>query len=352
MALPVEHAVSIITESPWTHFVATSEAALAAASSTYLRDIQDSLAADGVLSAVARRDTAAIFDWLIGVSQFQGISDRNAAAFTARNGLAGWADIEAALRSSPSCPRLRSYWNYAGCRYLKASYACSEPGHINYCPVPEHPSRKGTLIQAAYSMFFFIRDVCDSDLIGWIDQRLANADPGPAAPDRAVSMGAALLDPLRGIYGIGDKVWSMALADLLLTADSNRERWIATGAGMVVIDSLLHNHLHRTGVLRQFKAEHPYGARCYSPGGCADLVRGLAQRIDTRQFNHDFPACFPRFVQFAIWRLCSTSELDICNGNRIDDRDRCQNVDCPVFAPCDRLALRVDSTPTREHAKH
>src|SRR3954454_18029902 len=31
----------------------------------------------------------------------------------------------------------------------------------------------------------------------------------------------------------------------------------------------------------------------------------------TRAFNPRFPACFPRFVQFAMWRLCSSSELDI-----------------------------------------
>src|SRR4051794_37162583 len=137
-------------------------------------------------------------------------------------------------------------------------------------------------------------------------------------------MGAAPLEPLREVYGIGEKVWSMALADLLVAADSNRERWVTTGAAMVVIDTLMHNHLHRTGILRRFAAEHPYGPRCYAPGGCAEIVRGLAERVDARAFNPTSPACFPRFVQFAMWRLCSTSmwrlcstsELDICNGNR------------------------------------
>lgn len=119
----------------------------------------------------------------------------------------------------------------------------------------------------------------------------------------------------------------------------NRERWITTGAGMVVVDTLLHNHLHRTGTLRRFRAEHPCGPRCYAPGGCSDLIRGLAERVDAREFNPTFPACFPRFVQFAVWRLCSTSELDFCNGNRIDDRDRCGNAVCPAFSDCDRVAL-------------
>ena len=131
----------------------------------------------------------------------------------------------------------------------------------------------------------------------------------------------------------------MALADILLGADQARERWVATGAAMVAIDTLMHNHLHRTGTLRRFGAEHPYGARCYAAGGCADIIRGLAERIDARAFNPDFPACFPRFVQFAVWRLSSTSELDVCNGNRIDDRGPCRNDVCPAFAACDRVAL-------------
>ncbi len=113
-------------------------------------------------------------------------------------------------------------------------------------------------------------------------------------------MGAALIGPLTHIYGFGSKIWSLALADLLLAADPNRERWITTGAGMIVIDTLLHHHLHRTGTLRRFHAEHPYGPSCYAPNGCADILRGLAARIDAREFNPAFPACFPRFVQFAI----------------------------------------------------
>jgi hypothetical protein len=188
----------------------------------------------------------------------------------------------------------------------------------------------------------FVRDIGDNDLIAWIDRRLAASDPGPDPPDRGERMAEALLEPLSHIYGIGERVWSMALADLLLGADLGRERWVTTGASMVVIDTFLHNHLHRTGSLRRFGAEHPYGARCYAAGRCADIVRGLAERVDARVFNPDFPACFPRFVQFAVWRLCSASELDVCNGNRIDDRDRCHNACCPVFPDCDWVALRTE----------
>jgi hypothetical protein len=60
-----------------------------------------------------------------------------------------------------------------------------------------------------------------------------------------------------------------------------------------------------------------YGAGCYRPGGCADIIQAVAERIDARQFNPLFPQPFPRFIQHAIWRYYSQSGLDVCNGNRI-----------------------------------
>ncbi|WP_245291066.1 hypothetical protein [Methylobacterium aquaticum] len=318
--------------------------ALSLAPTTYLDDIRSQLSADEIPSAVAEHDTPWLFGWLIGVSQFQGISDANAAAFAAKHGVVGWDDVMTALKAGPTCPRLRSYWSFDGCRYRKAACTCAEPQHLGACPLTTHPTRKGALIVAAYALALFVRDICDNDLVAWFDRRLAEADGGPDAPDRAVAMSRALVAPLSEISGIGKKVWSMALADLLLAADPDRERWVTSGAAMIVVDSLLHNHLHRTGTLRRFRAEHPYGPRCYAPGGCADLIRGLANRVDARAFNPTFPACFPRFVQFAMWRLCSASELDLCNGNRIDDRQRCANAACPIFPRCDRVVLCPSGT--------
>ena len=108
---------------------------------------------------------------------------------------------------------------------------------------------------------------------------------------------------------------------------------------MIAVDTLVHNFLHRTGTLRRFDAEHPYGPACYGPNGCAEIIEGLARHIDVREFNPDFPACFPRFIQSAIWSFCAAGGLDTCNGNRIDDRRGCENRHCPAFADCDRIAL-------------
>src|SRR5215208_3981748 len=200
------------TRSGWEHLRTVTRPALILAPPTYLDEIRANLVADGVPDAVARRDTPWIFDWLIGVSQFQGISNANAAAYTAKHGIVGWNDIRTALDAGPACRRLRSYWHFEGCGYRKAKGTCSEPEHLSSCSLPRHPARKGSLIQAAYALHLFVRDICNDDLVGWIDRRLAAADPGPRAPDRGKRMGAALLDPLGQIYGVGSKIWSMALA--------------------------------------------------------------------------------------------------------------------------------------------
>jgi hypothetical protein len=132
----------------------------------------------------------------------------------------------------------------------------------------------------------------------------------------------------------------MALADLLLGSDPLRQRWVTTGASMIAIDTLVHAFLHRTGVLRRARAEHPYGPRCYAPNGCADIIAAFAQTIDARQFHSEFPAHFPRFLQHAIWRFCATSVMNVCNGNQINDNRGCDNTHCPNFEICDRKPLR------------
>ena len=145
----------------------------------------------------------------------------------------------------------------------------------------------------------------------------------PASPDRLARLREALIGPLREVYGVSDKVLTMTLSCILLAAPKRLHLWHEVGASMIAIDTLVHNFLVRTGILARFKANHSYGAACYQAGGCADIIEAVAQRIDARQFNPGFPQPFPRFVQHAIWRYCAQSGLDVCNGNRIDDRQSC-----------------------------
>jgi hypothetical protein len=295
---------------------------------------------NSLASAIERHDSGRIFNWLVQTLSYQGIADRIAHDYMQRHGSARWARIKASLDRKPSCPKLRGYWPFYDCRYRKGSATCAEPRHIGACPLPRLPLRNGHLNQMAYSLFLFIRDVADGDFVGWIDAQLSSVNS--KSVDRLAALLQAIIAPLRNVYGVSDKVLTMTLADLLLSADQQRPLWRQIGATMVVVDSLVHNFLHRTGILRRLGAEHPYGERCYRLGGCADILSLLAAEIDARQFNPSFPKSFPRFVQSAVWRYCAADGLDICNGNRINDDAACDNRHCQLFRHCDRVTLRAE----------
>ena len=106
--------------------------------------------------------------------------------------------------------------------------------------------------------------------------------PPTSGPGRLARMRAALLDPLKEVYGVSDKVLMMALSQLLLGASGSRRRWLEVGGSMIAVDTLVHNFLHRTGILHRFEADHAYGLACYRPGGCADIIETVAA-ADRRQ---------------------------------------------------------------------
>jgi hypothetical protein len=280
-----------------------------------------------------------LYDRLIYSLSFQGISDETAANYMHRHGRPTWAAIRKNLAQRPTCPKLKTYWHFYDCRYEKTNHTCAEPDHVAACPVPTHRLRNGHLNQLAYSLYLFIRDVADGGLVGWIDDRLDQANDA-AAHEWFGRAQNALIDPLRNVYGVSDKVLTMALSGILIGAAAIRPRWLEVGVALIAVDTLVHNFLHRTGILNRFNAAHRYGAGCYRSGGCADIIRTVADQIDARQFNRSFPKVFPRFVQHAIWRYCSQQGLDICNGNRVDDRHRCQNRNCRLYGICDRILLK------------
>jgi len=312
-----------------------------AGSPSLIDDFRIGLDERGLLRAVEQHDTPALFDWLAEAVSFQGISDRIAWDYMERRGRAIWRDIDRNLSQAPSCPKLPTFWHFEACRYHKGSRTCAEPDHLADCPLPTHRLRNGRLNQTAYSLFLFIRDVAGGDLIGWIDARLTDADFATEADDRLARIRNALLEPLQQVYGVSDKVWSMILSGLLLAAGQGRARWREVGASMIAIDTLVHNFLHRTGILLRLDAVHGYGPGCYRPNGCAEILEVVANRIDARKFNPAFPAVFPRFVQHAVWRYCAQNGLNVCNGNRIDDRHACGNGYCRVHDWCDRIPLNA-----------
>jgi hypothetical protein len=289
---------------------------------------------------VEAQDTAALFDWLIVVLSYQGISDRVASAYIEQHGSVTWDEIEKALSQSPSCPKLRSYWQLEGCGYEKSQGSCSRPEHYDGCPLPKHRLRNGRLNQTAYSLFMFIRDATASDLVAWIDRQLAD-ESSRSKHKRLASMREALIGPLRNVYGIADKVLNLAFASILLAADEGRPRWRELGGSMIAVDTLVHNFFQRTGALRALSADHPYGDGCYGPNGCAEIIEKVSRRIDAREFNRSFPVHFPRFVQYAIWRYCAQEALNICNGDRIASGKRCRNDWCRLYGKCARWRIRT-----------
>jgi hypothetical protein len=306
-----------------------------AGSLTFLDDIQEDLRQNGIQKAVAQRDTPKIFDWLLTAFSYQGISDRVARGYMRRHGNASWSSISASLRRSTLCPLLRSHWDFDGCRYDKASFSCSQPDGIHRCPLPRHRLRNGRLNQTAYGFYLFVRDIADGDLVGWIDDRLAL----PQEFEAGEAQQELIIGPLRYVYGVSDKILTMTLSGLLLGAADGRPAWFETGKSMIAIDSLVHAFLHRTGILDDCDANHAYGVNCYAKGGCADIIRTVAQQIDASAFSAQYPAVFPRFIQHAIWRYCAADGLDICNGNRIDDRTACQYSYCFLFDECSKKSM-------------
>ena len=135
---------------------------------------------------------------------------------------------------------------------------------------------------------------------------------------------------MSNIYGMGHKILSMSLSDLLIGADPQREKWVSAGASMIAVDTLVHNFLHRTGILRRRGGDHPYGPACLFAGwlrGDHFWIWPVALTLGPSILT--FRLASPRFVQHAIWRFCAQSQRNICNGNRIDDRRGCQELFLP-----------------------
>ena len=291
-------------------------------------------------AAIRRHDTAAVFDWLMAALSYQGIADQVAYDYMEKHGRAAWRDIDQKLGRGVSCPKLKSYWHFHGCRYEKASRTCAEPDHIGACPLPSHDLRNGHLNQTAYSLFLFIRDLADGDLIGWIDAQLAgrrrSAWPAPVKPNGGGPDRADAGD-LRGL-GQGPRHGPVQPAARRSQEAGPLDR------GRRQADR--HRHV---GAQLSAPDRHPGPVQreplCMArpatgPAAVPTLLQPWRSGSTPGSSIRPFRRTFPRFVQHAIWRYCSQSGLDVCNGNRIDDAKRCGNLDCRVRAMCDRVALR------------
>ena len=63
------------------------------------------------------------------------------------------------------------------------------------------------------------------------------------APDPWTQARTALIEPLRNVYGISDKVLAMALSGILIGAADVRPKWLEVGVQLIAVDTLVHNFL-------------------------------------------------------------------------------------------------------------
>jgi len=105
-------------------------------------------------------------------------------------------------------------------------------------------------------------------------------------------MRAALIEPMRSIYGVSDQ---SSGDGAVIAADARKQRNIGSKSRQ------LRGHRHVSaqflapdGILR-LRRDHPYGMGCYRPGGCADLLQVIGQEIDGIRGQSEYPRVFPRF---------------------------------------------------------
>ena len=155
----------------------------------------------GLTDAIQRHDDDAIYDWLVEAISFQGISDGIAAGYIEQHGSAEAADIRASLNKRQGCAKLNGYWVFEECGYRKTAGTCNEPALLQRCPLPRLNLRNGSLNQAAFSIFMFMRDVAGGDFVSWLDRRLGNADSGHGL-ERAKGLRDAVIQPQRYVHGL------------------------------------------------------------------------------------------------------------------------------------------------------
>jgi hypothetical protein len=79
-----------------------------AGSPSLIDDIRADLTSDKVRGAIRRRDTAAVFDWLLVALSYQGISDQVAHDYMEKHGRAAWRDIDQKLAAVLVAPSSRA----------------------------------------------------------------------------------------------------------------------------------------------------------------------------------------------------------------------------------------------------
>lgn len=264
------------------------------------------------------------------VANFQGMSDRAAVSWLSTNGLPDFSVLTERLRHE-ACPHAASLEGITACGFVKRRNSCNNPSMLASCLVPHIPARKGQLTRLAVALAYWVEDWPERSLRGWVNaQSRAGAD---------TFAGQAMVDDLKRLPGLSDKVASMIASDIAIGLSVRRPALLASGASIVVIDSLVHNLLMRTGAITSAGKPHAFGSGCYASGGCSDLIVRFSETVDARSYNSAWPRLAPRMLQHALWRFCAGNEFNVCNGNQIHAGRKCESECCPAARRCARVIL-------------
>lgn len=88
----------------------------------------------GVVAAIDAYDAPAIFNWLMNLFSYQGISDEVAGDFMRRQGNFTGGTVDRTSKGNCLCPKLTGYWTFSRCQYQNSHSLAVSP--IIFRPVP------------------------------------------------------------------------------------------------------------------------------------------------------------------------------------------------------------------------
>ena len=253
--------------------------------------------------------------------------------------------IQKAIRNA-ACPKLASFEAYQDCGYRKMAKTCNNPDLIASCPVPHLDMKRGGLTQMAFSLFFFLRDVCRGDFYRFVKDQFGDGNlPEGELTDRI----QGFIDQLSRIHNVGPKLVDMVFSHIFFTQAPGWD-YQAIGVRMVAIDTLVHNFMAKTGTLDSYGQPHKYGPKCHSQAGCVGVIEEIAKDLDCRKYHPSYPAYFPRLIQVYIWAYCAMNGENICNGNKCKvgkpnmactllQEGYCRPFDLPQSAPSEGASM-------------
>lgn len=267
---------------------------------------------------------------LFEIANYQGMSDRAASSWLLTNGNPDFQQLALRL-THERCECAGSVDGISGCGYLRSQRVCSRPALLARCIVPTIPARKGQLARLAVALSYWAKDLPDQNLGMWARSKLKRGDHRAG--------GAAMVEDLKRLPGVSDKVANMIASDVAIGLSTGSDALLSAGASLIVVDSLVHNLLLRTGAIFAVGKPHAFGSGCYALGGCLELIVSFSETIDAHMYNPAWPRLAPRMLQHALWRFCAGNEFNVCNGNQIHAGTKCETSFCPASKWCARQII-------------